>query len=258
MATTRLLCFLTLLTALGVSCTSTKSSTYFYNMKDTTVSASGADFEYNLKKNDILSIQITSLSEDASKIFNTNNSIPGSLGNMAQYSGYLISADGYIQLPLIGNVKAAGISKKQLRENITQIILDKKLLIEPIVNIRHLNFEVTVLGDVGKPSVITIPNEQITLIKALGMAGDITIYGNRDNVLLIRESDGKKTIRRINLNDSRFLVSSPYYYLQPNDVIYVESNKDRVSSVSRNRIILPSVLSALSIFALVADRIIRK
>ena len=110
----------------------------------------------------------------------------------------------------------------------------------------------------GKPSVITIPNEQITLIKALGMAGDITIYGNRDNVLLIRESDGKKTIRRINLNDSRFLVSSPYYYLQPNDVIYVESNKDRVSSVSRNRIILPSVLSALSIFALVADRIIRK
>lgn len=258
MATTRLLGFLLLLIVLGTSCTSTKDFTYFNNMKDTTVSATGADFEYNLKKNDILSIQITSLSEDASKIFNTTNSISGTSGNMAQYSGYLINAEGNIQLPLIGNVKAAGISKKQLKENITRIILDKKLLIEPIVNIRHLNFEVTILGDVGKPSVITVPNEQITLIKALGMAGDITIYGNRYNVLLIRESDGKKTIRRIDLNDSRFLVSSPYYYLQPNDVLYIEANKDRVASVSRNKIILPSVLSALSIMALVADRIFRK
>ncbi len=261
MATIRLLCFLTLLAALGTSCTSTKSTTYFYNMQDTTVAANGADFEYTLRKNDILSIQITSLSEDASKIFNTPNLIsPASYssGGVSQYSGYLINADGDVQLPLIGNVRAAGVTKKKLKENITKIILDKKLLLEPIVNIRHLNFEVTILGDVGKPSVITVANEQISLIKALGMAGDITVYGNRDNILLIREAEGKKTIRRINLNDNRFLVSSPYYYLQPNDVIYIESNKDRVASISRNRIILPSVLSALSILALVADRIVFK
>ena len=106
-------------------------------------------------------------------------------------------------------------------------ILEKKLLIDPIVNIRHLNFEVTVIGEVGRPTVITVPSEKISLLKALGLAGDITIYGRKDNVLLVRESEGKNTVKHIDLNSKDFL-TSPYYYLQPNDIIYVERFHKRI------------------------------
>ena len=96
-----------------------------------------------------------------------------------------------------------------------------------------MNFEVTVIGEVEHPTVITVPNEKITMIKALGLAGDITIYGKKDNVLLISENDGRRKIKRINLNSKNFLVSS-YYYLQPNDIVYVEANKEKVATASRN------------------------
>lgn len=263
MARTRLIFLaLSLLVFLGISCTSTQKATYFYNMKDTTVtSVGGNEYDNVIQKNSIISVQVTSLNEDASKMFNTNNAFvitaTTSTGNNAEYSGYLVGSDGYIQMPLLGNVKAAGLTKRELKESITKIINDRKLLLEPIVNIRLLNFEVTVMGEVGRPTVISVPSEKISLIKALGLAGDITIYGSRDNVLLIRETDGKKVVRRINLNDGNFIVSSPYYYLQPNDVIYVESNKDKVASVSRNRVLLPTILSLLSIGAVVVVTLVR-
>ena len=131
-----------------------------------------------------------------------------------------------------------------------------KLLLEPIVEIRHLNFEVTVLGEVANPSVINVPSEQISLVKALGLAGDLTIYGKRDNILLIREEGGKRTTRHININALDFL-NSPYYYLRPNDVIYVEPNKAKIATTSRSQQIIPVVLSGVSILALVLDRVIK-
>jgi polysaccharide biosynthesis/export protein len=263
MAKSRQLFFLlSLLAFVGVSCTSTQKAIYFYNMKDTTVlSTGGSENDNVIQKSAILSVQVTSLSEEASKIFNVNNTFSinaaTATGSNASYTGYLVNSDGNIQMPMLGNVRAAGLTKKELRESITKIITDKKLLLEPIVTVRLLNFEVTVVGEVSKPTVITVPSEKISLLKALGLAGDITIYGNRENVLLIRENEGKKTVRRINLNDGSFIVSSPYYYLQPNDVVYVESNKDKVASVSRNRVILPSVLSVMSIAALITVTLIR-
>ncbi|MEJ7675679.1 MAG: polysaccharide biosynthesis/export family protein [Chitinophagaceae bacterium] len=161
-------------------------------------------------------------------------------------TGYLVNIDGFIQLPILGNVKAAGLTKKQLKDNLTNSILEKKLLLDPIVNIRHLNYEVTVIGEVNRPTVITVPSERISLVKALGLAGDLTIYGKRDNVLLIREEEGKKRIRRIDLSSSNFLLS-PYYYLKPNDVVYVEPNKAKVASASRTQLLIPTFLSGLSI-----------
>jgi polysaccharide export outer membrane protein len=119
-----------------------------------------------------------------------------------------------------------------------------------------LNFEVTVIGEVGNPSVITVPNEKISLLKALGLAGDITIYGRKDNVLLIREENGKKRVKHIDLNSKSFL-SSPYYYLQPNDIVYVEANKNKVASVGRMTPYLPAILSGLSVIILVVDRVIQ-
>jgi polysaccharide biosynthesis/export protein len=241
-----------------MSCISTRKTVYFYNVKDTTYYQTEEENDAVIHKNDILSISISSLNPEASAIFNTTNnfviSSTTAAGSSAQAAGYLVNTDGDIELPILGNIKAAGITKKQLKDNITKTILEKKLLINPIVNIRHLNFEVTVIGEVGKPTVITVPSEKISLIKAIGLAGDLTIYGRRDNVLLIREEDGKKKIRHINLNSSSFF-SSPYYYLRPNDVVYVEPNKAKVASATRSQQLLPLILSVLSIIVIVLDRV---
>lgn len=230
-----------------VSCTSTKNISYFQSQQDTTFTSTIGTIEAPFQKNDILNITITSLSKTASADFNSND---------INVKGYLINSDGNIVLPTLGSVAAAGLTKKQLKENITKAILATKLLLEPIVEIRHLNFEVTVLGEVATPSVINVPSEQISLVKALGLAGDLTIYGKRDNILLIREEGGKRTTRHININALDFL-NSPYYYLRPNDVIYVEPNKAKIATTSRSQQIIPVVLSGVSILALVLDRVIK-
>ena len=244
------------------SCVSTKPSTYFNDLSDSlTLDSKMESIEYNLQSGDILSILITSPSEEASRPFNTTNNYvintSTASGNNGLSTGYLVNPDGNIQIPLLGNIKAAGITKKQLRDNISKQLLEKKLLIEPIVTIRHINFEVTIIGEVGKATVVTVPGEKITLLKALGLAGDITIFGKKDNVLLIREREGKKTAVRLNLNASSFL-SSPYYFMQPGDVVYVENNKNKVISNSRALQQVPILLSTISVIAVVALQLIKK
>ncbi len=254
------MCVLLLVVCFGTSCVSTQKATYFNNAQDTTFMPKAEEVEVPIQKNDILSVTISSANAEASAVFNTNNNYSvtttTSTGNVASGAGYLVNSDGFIQLPILGNIKAAGITRKQLKNDITTTILDKKLLLEPVVNIRYLNFEVTVIGEVEHPTVITVPNEKISLVKALGLAGDITIYGKKDNVLLIRESEGKRKIKRINLNSRNFLTSS-YYYLQPNDVIYVEANKEKIASASRNQQLLPTLLSGLSVVAVIVTQLIK-
>jgi len=243
---------------LSISCTSTRKTVYFYNVQDTTFLQRGPEIQTPIQENDILSISISSLNFEASAIFNppNNNNIRSTTvtGNNTEPGGYLVNADGMIQLPVLGSVKAAGLTKKELKDNITNMILSKKLLVDPLVEIRFLNFEVTVIGEVAHPTVITVPSEKISLIKAIGLAGDLTIYGKRENVLLIREEDGIKKTRHINLNSSNFF-NSPYYYLKPNDVVYVEPNKAKIASASRTQQWLPIILSSLSIIVIVLDRI---
>lgn len=242
------------------SCTTSNKTAYFNNIPDTTFASTNGGEPILIRKNDILTITISSLNAEASSIFNQGNysggggsgTVNGSSRN--QGMGYLVDNDGYILLPVLGNIKAVGITRKELRENITNTILEKKLLIDPIVDIRYLNYEVTVIGEVGHPTVITVPNEKISLIKALGLAGDLTIYGRRDNILLIREEDGLKKTRHIDLNSSNF-ITSPYFYLQPNDVVYVEPNKAKAVTGSLSRQLLPSVLSGLSLLVLVITRL---
>lgn len=239
------------------SCVNTKPSTYFNNGRDTTIYQRVNETEALIQKKDILSISITSLNQEASIVFNTTNNFAINTSSVTgintQANGYLVDLNGFIQLPILGSIKADNLTKKQLKDNITELILEKKLLLDPIVNIRHLNYEVTVIGEVGKPSVITVPNEKISLIKALGLAGDITIYGKKDNVMLIRETEGVKEVKYINLNSKNFLTSN-YYYLKPNDIIYVEANKNKVASVGRTNQLLPVILSTLSVAAIVASR----
>jgi polysaccharide export outer membrane protein len=251
-----LIIFLVML--LSISCTSTRKTVYFYNVQDTTFLQRSALIQTPIQENDILSITISSLNFEASAIFNPsyNNNIRSTTvtGTNTEPGGYLVGNDGTIQLPVLGSIKAAGLTKMELKDNITNMILSKKLLVDPLVEIRFLNFEVTVIGEVAHPTVITVPSEKISLIKAIGLAGDLTIYGKRENVLLIRDENGVKKTRHINLNSSNFF-NSPYYYLQPNDVVYVEPNKAKVASASRSQQWLPVILSSLSVIVLILDRV---
>lgn len=243
------------------SCVNTRKALYFAGQKDEVLLSSITVPETVIQANDLLSIHVSSLSPDASAVFNTPNSssvtISSYNGNPVSTSGYLVNSEGNIQFPILGTIKAAGLTQNQLRIQIVKTLADKKLLLDPIVNIRHLNFRVTVLGEVSNPTVITVPNEKITLLEALGLAGDITIYGKKDNVMVIREEAGQKTIKRIDLNSSQ-LLTSPYYYLKSNDIVYVEPGKARVASSSRLNQSLPIIFGALSFAAIVIDRVTRK
>lgn len=238
------------------SCLGTKNASYFYSAKDTLLYESAPIMSTPIQKNDILSINITSLNAEASSLFNG----PNASNNTTSFNGavgYLVNSEGNIQLPILGTIKAEGLTNKNLRDTITQFINDKKLLLDPIVSIRQLNYDVTIIGEVGKPTVINVLNERISLLKALGMAGDITVFGKKNNVLLVREINGQREVKRINLNAKEFL-SSPYYYLQANDVVYVEPNKQKIKAANRNQQLLPAILSAISIVAIVITNVYRK
>jgi len=235
----------------------TKRVTYFNNISDTVLTAAVEGLEPVIQKGDLLSISVSSLSPEVTTIFNAPNSPASSSSagsSLSPAAGYLVNQDGYIDFPMLGRLSAAGLTKKALKDQITQQLQDKKLLFDPIVSVRYLNFHVTVLGEVNHPGLVTIPNEQVTVLEALGLAGDLTIYGKRNNVLLLRKEDGQKIVRRLNLN-SEAVLSSPYYYLRSNDVVYVEPGKNKVASVSGSRQLLPIILSGLSVVAIVVDRI---
>lgn len=242
------------------SCASSKKTAYFIDQQDAVLKASNLSSKSLIQPNDILSIAVTSLNPAATEVFNKPNnsfvSTSGVNGTTLQSPGYLVNNDGNIQFPILGTMKISGMSTNEIREKVTKDLVDKKLLVDPIVIVRQLNFKVSVLGEVGRPSVVNVPNEKISLLEALGQAGDITIFGRKDNVMIVREEDGVKKIKRINLNSSE-IFSSDYYYLKSNDIVYVEANKAKVSSSTRSSTLIPILLSALSFGAIIIDRIAR-
>jgi polysaccharide biosynthesis/export protein len=243
------------------SCASTKNVAYFENTPQGQIASNTPIPESIIQKNDILGITISDIDPKNAEPYNlkptgTNNN--GSATSVGNAEGYLVNSDGNIQLITLGNIKAEGLTKAQLGDKIRKAFLDKKLLIDPIITIRFLNFRITVLGEVNRPTVVTVPNEKISLLEAIGLAGDLTIYGKRENVLVIREEKNQKTIKRINLNSGE-LFTSPYYYLQSNDIVYVEPSKVRIASAKNASTAqwLPALFSALSVIAIVADRLIK-
>lgn len=241
------------LTLLMASCSSTRNVVYLGEIKDSQLKSetSYANIEPVIQINDILSIVISSNSQEASAIFNapnesTYNTSAASTANNRLTIGYLVDHDGNITFPILGKIHAAGLTKAQLTNYIVKELTDKQLLVNPIATIRMLNFRVSVLGEVSKPGVFTVPDERLNLLEALSFAGDITIYGKRDNVLLIRENDkGVKTFKRIDLTNPEIL-TSPYYYLRSNDIIYVEPLRNRLAK-EKSAQTIPVVLSALSL-----------
>jgi polysaccharide biosynthesis/export protein len=252
--------FFLIISSLLSACANTKEAVYFGGSGKPEYSSNFENLEPIIQKNDLLNISVSSLNPQASEIFNVysaNNLRSVSASNtMAPVSGYLVDLDGYIQFPLLGKIKAAGVSKKALKETIEKELYNRKLLLDPIVDIRYLNYKVSVLGEVARPSVITVPNEKLTLLEALGLAGDLTIYANRNNLLLIREEGGQKKLIRLDLTTDE-LFTSPYYYLKSNDIIYVEPNKTKIASASAARQWLPLVISSLTLVVVSIDRLVK-
>jgi polysaccharide biosynthesis/export protein len=243
----------------ATSCVDTRKVTSFNDLGNAVYT--DQVFEPTIQKNDQLSIIVTSLNPEATKVFNEPNEsvISHSSGNgvSAITTGYLVDETGNITFPIVGKVKAEGLTIDQLAVKLSTILAERKLLVEPIVNVRMMNFRVTVLGEVSRPTVVTSTNGRLSFLEALGMAGDMTVYSRRDNVLLIRVENGQKIVRRIDLTSGDFVAASPYYYLKTNDVIYVEANKRKIGSTTTLRQTLPAILSGLSFIAIIIDRLTR-
>lgn len=140
---------------------------------------------------------------------------------------YLIAKDGTIDMPMLGNIKLEGLNRMQAIDKIKGLLVNH--IKDPIVNLRLLNFKVSVIGEVQKPGTMVVQNDRVTILEALSFAGDLTIYGKRNSIMVIREVDGVKTINTVDLTSSD-IINSPYYFLAQNDVVYVEPNKTRVNS----------------------------
>jgi len=250
-----------LLQLLFSSCANIRQTEYFADQQDSVIRSANTAPQSLIQPNDLFSISVSSLNPLATAIFNTPNfsnvTATTATGSNLQAPGYLVNTDGIIQFPVIGDIKVAGLTTNQLRLEITRQLVDRKLLVDPVVVVRQLNFKVSVLGEVGHPTVISVPSEKISLLEALGLAGDITIYGRKDNVMIIREENGEKIIKRLDLN-SKQLFSSQYYYLKTNDIVYVEANKAKITNSSQSAQLIPILLSGLSFLAIIVEVIVRK
>lgn len=218
-------------------------------------------FSIKIQSGDILSVLVSSLSPEASSMFNPHNTmVAGVAVTQPQPNapsaamGYLVDDEGFINLPLVGKLKVKDLTTIEAKALITEKL--DKFLQQPTVNLRISNFKVSVLGEVNKPSVYTVPNEKISLPEALSLAGDLTIYGKRQNILIIRETNGKREFARIDLRKRDFF-NSPFYYLQPNDIVYVEPTKGRITSSDRTIQLAPIIISGLTLLTLIISNLTR-
>src|SRR5690606_21288729 len=207
------------------SCGSRRTIVYANNIQQKTYEEA-TQYEAILQPDDLLSIQVLGENKEVTTPFN----LPEMGQNDSQHRNvrtYLVDNEGYIDFPGLGRMQMAGLTRTQAREKLVAAL--SEYIVNPTVNFRIVNFKVPILGEVVRPGTYETQGERITLLEALGQAGDMTIYGKRDNVLLIRETEGKKTHARVDLTDASF-IDSPYYYLKQNDVVYVEPNKTKIHS----------------------------
>ncbi|MEY4987432.1 MAG: hypothetical protein RL567_1211 [Bacteroidota bacterium] len=238
------------------SCGLNRELAYFKGQQDTTLTLVQQSYEPKIQQGDILFIGINSSDPQSSALFNSVNAVPANNAAGANFMtqsvtpGLLVDNQGNIQLPKIGKVFVKGLTKSELT-NALQIALIPYLK-DPVVSIRFMNYRVTVLGEVVRPSTFNVSNERISVLEALGIAGDLTAYGNRNNILIIHENEGKKEFHRVNLNKMD-LFQSKHFYLQSNDVVYVEPNKAKSYLGSETSVYLPAIISSATLLVLVIN-----
>lgn len=261
MSKRNLFVLLTMLSLYFTSC-SPKNIPYFQDIAgiDSSKIAQGKYTEPVIQVDDVLDITIQTIDPKASAPVNQKSVTASAIGassassiGQQQVSGFLVDKYGQVEIPIIGSLELAGLTTHEAR----QLIRERAAayFVSPTVQVRFANFKVTVIGEVARPATYTVPNEKASILDAIGLAGDLTIYGKRENVLLIREEKDEKVMIRFDLN-STHLFQSPYYYLKQNDVIYVEPNKSKIVAHNAERARTYAIIgSVLSLGIVVATRL---
>lgn len=264
MKSIKFIMILSITTVILSSCANPKYVAYIQNSDSIDYARSEILYDAKIMPKDILTITVNTVNPEASAPYNlvvstALNTGDGSqtVGNQRALQTYLVDNQGKIEFPVLGTLSVGGLTKSECESMIHDRL--KPFMNEaenPVVTVRMANFKISVLGEVARPGMFTVGNEKINIFEALAKAGDLTIYGVRDRVKLIRENaKGRKEVVTLNLNDAE-IITSPYYYLQQNDIVYVEPNKvkSQNSSIGQSTTLLVSATSILvSIAALVVN-----
>lgn len=235
---------------LFASCSRQRNLVYFSDLKSNSEATNAilSDGEPRIIKNDIISVTVNTTSPESNVMFALNSNNMNASGYYER-EGYRVNEEGKIKFPVLGEIKIDGLTVAQ-----TQDLIESKLnqvVKKAVVNVKFMNFRVTVIGEVNHPSTFTVQNEKINLLEALGLSGDMTPFGKRENVLLIRETDGKRMMVRLNLNHKDIL-TSPYFYLKQNDIVYVEPDKAKSVEYSNSNRMMPLIVATISAVAVLA------
>lgn len=240
--------------AMAVSCTTTKQILYFQDIDTAEIDRIVTDYEPVIKRDDILKIVVSGPDKLVVQPYNLT------LGEVTTYSNsspenstlqYHVDKDGYIDFPVLGRIKVLGMTRQDLVKFLTKEL--RKEVKDPVVYVSFANFKITVLGEVKNPGTYNVTSERITILQALGMAGDLNLTARRDGIILIRDENGLNTHIKIDLKSSEIL-SSPYFYLQQNDVLYVPASPTRVATATTTPLwstILSSVTTLMSVISVI-------
>ena len=241
-----------------VSCGPTAELAYVHDAQRDSAFALKGQFSGGIQANDLLGIYVESetpestiqFNQETNKIAIFNGTVmnPGS----SAVTGYLVNHDGDIIFPVLGKIHVVGLTHNELAALIESRLVSEGHIIDPVVTVKLMNFKVCVLGDVVRPGQLVVAGERLTIFEALSMVGDLTIFGQRHNVTIIREENGLRTIGEIDLS-SKTVFDSPYYYLHQNDVIYVEPNMRKKKHAERDPMILTYISSAVSIVSVLSS-----
>ena len=252
-------CLALLVLAVLPACSSHKDIAYLQEQEGALHAAADSLYDARIKPKDLLTITVNTFDREASLPFNLmypSNAPNGFSNNVGEnvMQKYLVDNDGEIDFPVLGRIKVAGLTKKEV-EAYLRGRLSVYLKEEPLVNVRMVNYKISVIGEVAHPNTYTITNEKVNVLEALALAGDMTIYGKRKNVKLMREGEnGERNVYTIDLTDKN-LIHSPYFYLQQNDVLYVEPNRTKMRN-SRYSAMTGQVLTGTSVLVSVAGLIV--
>lgn len=233
-----------------------KNITYLQDAQKDTVMAMKSEVGILVQPKDMISIVVSSRNPELSAMFNLTNvsyqagAETSTTGSYNRILGYSVDSEGFIDFPIVGKINVAGLTRWQVADKVKEALVSRNLLKDPVVSVEFLNFKISVMGEVAHPGTYTITGDKITLLEALSLAGDLTIFGRRDRVSVVRELNGQRNIFVVDIR-SVDMFNSPAYYLQQNDVVFVEPNKVRAgqSTINENSLRSASFWISMGSFA---------
>ena len=236
------------------SCSTTEEIAYFKDAARDSAMAVSGQFTKGIQANDLLNIYVESetpqatipFNQETNKIAVTDGAVMNPGNNSV--SGYLVSNQGTIIFPVLGEIQVLGMTHAELAAELQKLLREQGHISDAVVTVKLMNFKVSILGDVERPGTIMATGERLTIFEALSMVGDLTIYGQRRNVTVLREENGVRTIGELDLS-SKEVFNSPYYYLHQNDVVYVEPNMKKKKTAMRDPMTWTYISAGLSVMS---------